>query len=193
MIIFGLGNPGLKYRSTRHNVGYIFLDQLVRASKKKYSRKRLYSIAISKVRGREVVLIKPKCWMNECGLTIAKILSAVNRDFLIVLDDINLPLGRMRLRSKGSDGGHLGLRSIISAVGKSDFPRLRIGIGQSSVDAAEYVLGRFNAHEKRVLKRTIKQGIRGIELLSADGFVKAQNHINSINIRDIDQIFSPKK
>jgi len=187
MIIFGLGNPGLKYRSTRHNAGYFFLDQLVRTSKKKYSRKRLYSIAVSKVKGREVLLIKPKCWMNECGITIAKILGAVNHDFLVVLDDINLPLGRMRLRSKGSDGGHLGLRSIISALGKNDFPRLRIGVGQPSVDAAKYVLGRFNTHEKVVLKKTIKQGIRGIELLSTSGFVKAQNHINSINISDIDQ------
>jgi len=185
MIIFGLGNPGLKYRSTRHNAGYIFLDQLVRASKKKYSRKRLYSIVVSKVKDREMLLIKPKCWMNECGITIAKILGAVNRDFLVVLDDINLPLGRMRLRSRGSDGGHLGLRSIISALGKSDFPRLRIGVGQPSVDAAVYVLRRFNAHEKRILKKVIEQGIRGIELLSADGFVKAQNHINSINIKDI--------
>jgi PTH1 family peptidyl-tRNA hydrolase len=182
MIIFGLGNPGLKYRLTRHNAGHIFVDQLARASKRKYSRKRNYSIASCTIRGKKVLLIKPRCWMNECGEAIARIRYTVNHDFLVVLDDINLPLGRMRLRSKGSDGGHLGLRSIINALHMDDFPRLRIGIGSPSVDSAEYVLEKFSADERKVLKKTVEQGIKGIKILVGEGFVKAQNYINSIHI-----------
>lgn len=182
MIIFGLGNPGLKYRLTRHNAGHIFVDKLARVSKRKYSRKRNYSVASCTIRGKKVLLIKPRCWMNECGVAIAGILYTVNHDFLVVLDDINLPLGRMRLRSKGSDGGHLGLRSIINALRMNDFPRLRIGIGSPSVDSADYVLERFSTNERKVLKKTMEHGIEGIRILAGEGFVKAQNYINSIHI-----------
>ena len=182
MTIFGLGNPGLKYRSTRHNAGFIFLDQLVRRSRKRYSRGRFYDRAFIRIRGEEIHCVKPKSWMNESGIAIAAILGSEDRDILIILDDINLPLGKMRLRPKGSDGGHLGLRSIIDALGTDDFPRLRIGIGQSSMDAAAYVLGRFSAAEKKVLKSVIDHGIKGIRMLVCDGFEKAQNYINSIKI-----------
>ncbi len=182
MIIFGLGNPGLKYRLTRHNAGHIFIDRFAKSRKKRYSRKDRYSIARCRLRGKEFLLIKPKCWMNECGFTIAMILSEVSREFLVVLDDIYLPLGRIRLRSKGSDGGHLGLRSIISALGRSDFPRLRIGIGSPEVDAVDYVLEKFNDDESRVLNEVLKHGIRGIGILAGEGFVKAQNYINSIRV-----------
>lgn len=120
--------------------------------------------------------------MNVSGSAIAAMLDSEDRDILIVLDDINLPLGRMRLRPRGSDGGHLGLRSIIGALGTDDFPRLRIGVGQPSVDAAEYVLGRFSVDEKKVLKTVIDHGIKGIRMLVRDGLEKAQNYINSIRV-----------
>jgi PTH1 family peptidyl-tRNA hydrolase len=96
MIIFGLGNPGLKYRRTRHNAGYIFLGDLARSARKRFTRKKGYSIAALKIRNTKVLLIKPYCWMNQCGLAISDILQQKEREFLVVLDDINLPLGRMR-------------------------------------------------------------------------------------------------
>ncbi len=190
MTIFGLGNPGLKYRSTRHNAGFLFLDQLVRRSRKRYSRGRFYDRASIRIHGAEMLCVKPRSWMNVSGSAIAAMLGSEDRDILIILDDINLPLGRMRLRPRGSDGGHLGLRSIIDALGTDDFPRLRIGVGQPSVDAAEYVLGRFSTAEKKVLKTVIDHGIKGIRMLVCDGLEKAQNYINSIRI---ESDFSAKK
>ena len=124
--------------------------------------------------------------MNQCGSKISAVLGEDKPKFIVVVDDINLTLGKLRLRSKGSDGGHLGLRSIIDELQTENFPRLRIGIGQPQIDAADYVLRRFNAAEKRILSKVMSKGVRGIRILVSEGFVKAQNYINSINIGDID-------
>lgn len=182
MIIFGLGNPGQKYRFTRHNAGYIFLDRLARSFRRRFSRKKHFRITTFKFRGKELTLIKPNCWMNQCGVKINAILGGEKSKFMVVVDDVNLPLGKLRLRSKGSDGGHLGLRSIINELQTKNFPRLRIGIGQPQIDTADYVLGRFNASEKRILTKVMSHGVRGIRILLTDGFTKAQNYINSIHI-----------
>jgi PTH1 family peptidyl-tRNA hydrolase len=185
MIIFGLGNPGPRYRFTRHNAGYLFVERFVRYHKKKFLRRKHYSISRFKTAGVEVGLIKPRCWMNQCGDTIEWILRGCNEDFLIVVDDVDLPVGRIRLRSKGSDGGHLGLRSVINALQTEKFPRLRIGVGRPSIDTADYVLNRFTAGERKILLEVIKGAIKGIRIMMSEGFVKAQNHINSIDISDI--------
>jgi len=186
MIIFGLGNPGVKYRRTRHNAGYLFLEQMARASKKRFVNKHKYRQAKLRIRNKSVCLIKPNCWMNQCGLVMHAILQSEKADFLVVLDDVNLPLGRIRLRRSGSDGGHLGLRSIIDCLQTDDFPRLRIGIGRSSIDTEDYVLEAFDTGEMEVLHKVLKHGIDGIRMLLVDGFVKAQNYINSINSGVID-------
>lgn len=186
MIVFGLGNPGLKYRSTRHNAGYIFLQQLARSYRKKFLRRKYYRITSLRIKGTEVILIKPNCWMNQCGRSICNILGEGEHEFMVAVDDINLPVGKLRLRGKGSDGGHLGLRSIINSLQTDHFLRLRIGIGQPQTDAADYVLSRFDAAERRTLTKVMSEGIRGIRILVSEGFGKAQNYINSINIGDID-------
>jgi PTH1 family peptidyl-tRNA hydrolase len=186
MIIFGLGNPGLKYRSTRHNAGYIFLEQIARRHRKRFSSKKYYEACIVNVEDTNLRLVKPKCWMNQCGYAIQDILEEFKCAFLVVVDDINLPLGRMRLRSKGSDGGHLGLRSIAFALHTENFPRLRIGIGQPQMDAADYVLDRFSTAERKTLSGVLNEASQGIHIMLRDGFVRAQDYINSINIKDID-------
>ena len=191
MIIFGLGNPGLRYRLTRHNAGRLFLEQLAGHYKKRFARKAGYTASTIRIEGNEVLLIKPICWMNHCGGPIRNVVRKYGRDFMVALDDIDLPIGRVRLRSKGSDGGHLGLRSVIGALATDEFPRLRIGIGQTQVDrtnidAADYVLERFTGSELMVLRRVMKEAINGIQLMVTEGFAKAQNHINAINIKDID-------
>ena len=186
MIIFGLGNPGLKYRKTRHNAGYLFLEEIARASKKRFNNRKQYRQANLRIRNKRVKLIKPNCWMNQCGVVIRDVLGGERPGFLVVLDDVNLPLGRMRLRSDGSDGGHLGLRSVIESLQTCDFARLRLGIGKSSVDTEGYVLENFSAGEMRILSKVLKHGVHGIRILFNEGFVKAQNYINSINIGDID-------
>jgi PTH1 family peptidyl-tRNA hydrolase len=182
MNIFGLGNPGFKYRSTRHNAGYMFCDTMAKMCHTRYRVRRGYKVAAVKINGRSVNLIKPICWMNQSGIAIAGILQNLDRDFIIVLDDFNLPLGIIRLRRKGSDGGHLGLRSIITTLGRSDFPRLRIGIGCPDNDVMTYVLTPFKRHEKSLLNTVIKEGVRGIEIMLRQGFVKAQNYINAIDL-----------
>jgi len=182
MIIFGLGNSGLRYRYTRHNAGHLFVERLARHYKKRFSRKQHFTKSIVTIGTTETILIKPKCWMIQCGSMIKRILGGHDKDFMVVLDDINLPLGRMRLRSKGSDGGHLGLRSVIDALQTVNFARLRIGIGQPEIEAEDYVLSRFSAAERRVLLKVVDEGIKGIQIMVGKGFVRAQNHINSINI-----------
>jgi len=182
MIIFGLGNPGSEYRSTRHNAGHILLDYMAKQQKKRFSTRKGYKINQVKLRGEKIRLIKPFCWMNQSGVAIAQILKTYQDKFLVIVDDINLPLGRMRLRAKGSDGGHLGLRSIINSLNSDDFPRLRIGIGQPFCDAALYVLARFDKDEQAVLKSIIEHAVKGMGIMIKEGFEKAQNYINAIDL-----------
>lgn len=186
MIIFGLGNPGPRYRFTRHNAGYLFVERFVSYHKKKFLRRKDYSISRFKTAGVEVNLVKPRCWMNQCGDVIEWILRGYDDDFLIVVDDVDLPVGRVRLRSKGGDGGHLGLRSVINALQTEKFPRLRIGVGRPRIDTADYVLSRFTTGERKVLLEVVKESIKGIRIMVSEGFAKAQNHINAINLQEID-------
>jgi PTH1 family peptidyl-tRNA hydrolase len=185
MNIFGLGNPGLRYRSTRHNAGYMFCDKMVKMCHARYSVRQGYKFATIKISRKAINLIKPLCWMNQSGIAIAEFLKDFDGNFIIALDDFNLPLGTIRLRSKGSDGGHLGLRSIITSLGRSDFPRLRIGIGCPQDDAMTYVLTTFKRREKKILKTVLEEGIEGIKIMVRQGFIKAQNYINSINFSEI--------
>jgi len=184
VIIFGLGNPGFKYRWTRHNVGFIFLDHLAKKYKKRFHSFPDYSESLIAIGDKEIKLIKPLLYMNRSGAVVAKILSAVPEEFMVILDDINLPLGKLRFRVKGSDGGHLGLRSIIEALNTENFPRLRIGIGNEEsfsrrIDATEFVLSPFMSDEKEILKKAIERGIDGLEIFITQGEEKAQNFINS--------------
>lgn len=185
MIIIGLGNPGLKYRNTRHNVGQIFIDRLAKKYGGRFKIKRGYRIAQTGKLKPTVKMAKPICYMNTSGPAVAGLLDREGRDdFMIVLDDINLPLGRIRLRERGSDGGHRGLRSIISTLKSDDFIRLRIGIGQPVSDAAEYVLASFKREEKELLKRVIEHGLKSVELLVTQGFEAAQNFINAVDLTE---------
>lgn len=188
MIIFGLGNPGLKYRATRHNVGFIFLDRFAKQYKKRFRSQRGYRIAKIEINDKKTRLIKPQCWMNLSGIAVSKILQERTEVFLVVVDDVNLPLGRARLRSRGSDGGHLGLRSIIDELSTENFWRLRIGIGQPHGDYARYVLNSFKRDEKKILHAVIEEAIKGVVLFLRNNFTNAQNYINSININDIDLV-----
>lgn len=192
MFIFGLGNPGTKYRSTRHNVGYLFCERFARKHKKRFRTKQGYRAATVYVQRVAVQLIKPQVWMNQSGTAIASLVFDCTEPFLVVLDDVNLPLGKMRLRSKGSDGGHLGLRSIGEHLETTHFPRLRIGIGRSDADVATYVLNAFSLHEKRLLNKIIDEGIKGIKIMISKDFVKAQNHINAVDLTTKSEALNPK-
>ncbi len=185
MIVIGLGNPGLKYRGTRHNVGQMLIDRLAKKFGGRFKLKRGYRIAQVRKPDPNLKLAKPICYMNTSGPAVAGLVEREDQDeFLIVLDDINLPLGRIRLRGRGSDGGHLGLRSIIATLQTEEIPRLRIGVGQPVRDAADYVLASFQRDEKKRLAEVLDQSIRGIEILVTKGFEAAQNFINAVDLSE---------
>lgn len=184
MILFGLGNPGRDYRGTRHNAGFLFLEQLAKYHKKRFTLKQGYRKARVFIARKEIVLIKPQCWMNQSGTIVVRVLREYDEDFMVIVDDINLPLGRIRLRPQGSDGGHKGLRSIIEKIGHTKFPRLRLGVGRPHEDVVAHVLTSFSREERGHLQKVIGQGIRGLEILIKENFVSAQNYINSIRLDD---------
>ncbi len=180
--IVGLGNPGSEYKGTRHNVGFEVVDELARrwrAALKKW--KATADLAI--VRDREAVLVEPRTYMNHSGQAVAAIMAfyrILPADVLIVVDEVQLPLGRLRFRPSGSAGGHNGLKSVIEHVG-SDFPRLRIGIerGDRQRDLADRVLSRFGADEREIIERSIQRAADGVETFIAEGIGPAMNRYNA--------------
>ncbi len=153
-IIVGLGNPGKKYLNTRHNIGFLVLDQLSQKIKTKFKRAFTLQASIAKanINNSPVLLIKPTTFMNNSG-SIIKVLSkkykATPADFLIVYDDVDLASGALRFKPKGSSGGHRGMQSIIDALSGSDIDRVKCGIGrpQTDIDTADYVLSEFAESE----------------------------------------------
>ncbi len=173
-LLVGLGNPGQKYQRTRHNVGFMVIDELVRHFRlRKYHERCLSHIYKVKVGGREIVLAKPQTFMNNSGRAVENLLEEFSLEpsqMLVIYDDLDLPLGSMRLRLKGGSGGHRGMESIISAVGTESFPRLRIGIGRpkSKGDVVDYVLSPFGKEEQELLSRVLDKAkrclLRALEL-----------------------------
>ena len=160
-LIIGLGNPGKKYDRTRHNVGFLVLDALYQ--KDWVKGKGPFQINKAPFRGGEVMLAKPTEFMNESGASVKALCEHFQvspSDCLVVVDDVNFPLGKIRFRTKGSAGGHHGLESIIRELGTSDFPRLRVGVAVgdlSGQDLTNYVLGRFSDEEWAELQPQIKR------------------------------------
>ncbi len=166
-IVIGLGNPGKKYTQTRHNVGFMVIDKCIKSYNVGFTKSYRDSV-ISKciVEGEEVLFVKPQLFMNLSGDPVKRIIEkySCNLDeILVILDDINLPLGKTRIREKGSSGGHNGLKSISSHLKTTCFPRLRIGIGNSyTEDTKDFVLSRFTKDEKDVIKGVLDKSCEAI-------------------------------
>ena len=163
--VFGLGNPGRQYHNHRHNVGYMVLDELARAWGYGFKRSfRLSAFVVQKSIGPdEAVLIKPRTYMNNSGRCVVKCLGYYKSslyDALIIYDDVDLPLGEVRFRKKGSSGGHRGMQSIMECLGTEEIDRLRVGVGKDpDRDTADYVLSDFHAREETELKEAISRAI----------------------------------
>ena len=173
-IVVGLGNPGSRYEKTRHNIGWLVLDRLAERTGSVGRAKSRDAAAC--VRGRldddEVVLVKPMTYMNLSGIAVRKVLARERVplvDLLVVVDDMALPFGRLRLRERGSAGGHNGLRSIIGEMGTEDFARLRVGIGAPSGDAIDHVLGDFAHAEQRHLDVVLDAAADAVEAWAPTG------------------------
>ncbi len=144
-LVVGLGNPGKKYKKNRHNVGFAFLDSYLKKLDLKFKRRTKYDFLISD----DVIFIKPKTYMNRSGNAVISVLTKYRIDeILIITDDIHLPLGEVRIKKKGGNGGHNGLKSIADALGSTEFGRIRIGVGSpEEKDLSNYVLADFSKKE----------------------------------------------
>lgn len=174
-LVVGLGNPGYEYRNTRHNVGWMVLDALAERLNVGFSRSRFRGdLAEVRLDGRRVLLLKPTTYMNLSGESVSSICRFFKiepREMLVVLDDLDLPLGKIRLRLKGGSAGHKGLISIEEHVGTSDFPRLRIGIGrpERKEDVVRYVLSPFEEDEVPKLRSAVGRAVECIERAINEG------------------------
>ncbi len=187
-LIFGLGNPGLEYAGTRHNFGFMCLDHLqgkiVPPSSFKYVYNYQAEIAGGRLAGAPVWLVKPQTFMNLSGRTTRAILvdhSVIDPQKIIVVhDDLDLPLGRIKLKIGGGSGGHNGLNSLIEGFGRADFLRLRLGISGvlRSTDTVDYVLSPFLESEKKVVFEVLEKSVEGLMLMLRSGVTAAMNQIN---------------
>jgi PTH1 family peptidyl-tRNA hydrolase len=180
-IVCGLGNPGMHYRKTRHNLGYMTLDALASRHSLKWKRATGPAMEASwRVAGRSVELVKPLLWMNDSGNALARRGTADGSSLLVVCDDLSLPLGALRFRTGGGSGGHKGLASVIEALGTERFPRLRLGIGAPppGTDWVDYVLSDFGAEERDTLGDTIERAADAIEVTLRSGLHAGMTSFN---------------
>ena len=185
-LIVGLGNPGSEYAGTRHNVGFLLIDKLAADAGTTAKRRECRSLVASGViEGRRSKLVKPQTFMNLSGEALACLiakheLAEVGPSLIIISDDLALPFGTIRLRARGSAGGHNGLKSIIAALGTNEFMRLRIGIQPDHPvsDAKKFVLDEFASAERRALKEILERGADAVRSVLRDGIAKAMSLYN---------------
>lgn len=187
-LVVGLGNPGDAYLKTRHNAGFMVVDEVAEAFSIPLVKRKFDTIfGRGSVDGVEVILIKPMAFMNLSGppvLKIANYFKILCEDMLVIHDDIDLVLGRLKINEKGGDGGHKGVRSLMDAFGGGDFMRLRIGVGrpEAGISAADYVLNGFSAKEKEVLDQIITKARDAVVTILCKGTKEGMNRFNNKRI-----------
>ena len=180
-LVAGLGNPGAEYSGTRHNIGFVVVDQLASQSGAAWEKSSKWEALTAKI--DDVLLVKPICFMNHSGHplhAITQFYKIAAEEMLIVFDDFALPLGRLRIRQEGGTGGHNGLESIIVQCGTDKIPRLRVGIGAAPQQgASDHVLGRFLEEERPLVKSTVDRAVEALKCAIDKGVVSAMNIFNS--------------
>lgn len=180
----GLGNPGQRYRRTRHNVGFMVVDVLAaRAGARKGREEAEAWVAEADVGGESVLLVKPLTFMNRSGVAVERLLSlrgGAPADLVVILDDLSLELGSLRIRERGSHGGHNGLRSLIDQLGTDELPRVRVGIRKvdSPEDMADYVLSDFPEEDVLVVQEVVGWAADAVQCLVREGAQEAMNRYN---------------
>lgn len=190
MLIVGLGNPGPEYAKTRHNVGFMVVERLAAQSGAAGTgpvRWRLRCralVADTSIQGQKAILARPQTYMNNSGEAVGPLLrwyGLIPAELLVICDDLDLSPGQIRIRKKGGDGGHRGLKSIIAALGTNEFARLRIGIGrpeEPAGDVIRWVLGRFNLQEAPVMEEVLARAVQAVRVILSEGIEKAMNQFN---------------
>ncbi|HKM35562.1 MAG TPA: aminoacyl-tRNA hydrolase [Lachnospiraceae bacterium] len=184
-LIVGLGNPGRDYANTRHNIGFDVIETLAEQENISISEKKKKAVVgRGYIDGQKVILAKPQTYMNLSGESVRELLDYYKlderMDLIVVSDDISLELGQIRLRKKGSAGGHNGLKNIISYLGHDEFERIKMGVGEKAkgYDLADYVLGHFTGAERKIMDDAAKQAADAIRMILSDGIEPAMNHFN---------------
>ena len=184
-IIVGLGNPGLKYEGTRHNVGFDVIDKIA----EEYhiavdTRKHRALIGRGVMDGFRVILAKPQTFMNLSGESIRELVDYYKvdeeTDLIVIYDDISLDVGQLRIRKKGSAGGHNGIKNIIAHLGTQEFPRIKVGVGDKpkKMDLADYVLSRFSREDRAVMEDAFREAAGAVEMMITQGADAAMNQFN---------------
>ena len=184
-VIAGLGNPDKKYEKTRHNVGFDVIDAMAKKYNVELTEKKHKAICGSGyIAGQKVLLVKPQTYMNLSGESIQAVLNFykldADSDLLVIYDDISLAPGRIRVRAKGSAGGHNGIKNIIAMTGTQGFARIKIGVGEKPEgwDLADYVLGRFPKEERALVEDAFADAIEATEMILMDDLPGAMNKFN---------------
>lgn len=182
-VVVGLGNPGLRYAGTRHNIGFMVAERLAGGRGAQWVVQDESQVALIALAGREVLLVKPQTYMNLSGAAVAALqarLGFAPQEFLVVLDDFLLDFGRVRLRRGGSDGGHHGLASVLEHLGTQEVPRLRLGIGPlpPEADPIDYVLSPFGPDEE--VEGLVERGCQVVEGCAGEGIEAAMNQFNGL-------------
>jgi len=181
-IIVGLGNPGPQYRDSRHNIGFMVVDHLAReigGSTLIWSMDPKHNALIAKT--ADILLVKPQTFMNSSGESVSALVSYYKlkpESVWVVHDDIDLPLGKIRIRQKGGSAGHNGVESIMKLLGSDAFVRFRLGVGRGKESVIQFVLSRFNRHEAGSLKHLVKHGTDAVQMAILEGLDRAMNRYN---------------
>ncbi len=184
ILIVGLGNPGSQYEKTRHNIGFRVIDKLSELHNIPLNQKKHKAILGSGyIEGQKVILAQPQTYMNNSGESVREIADFFKidpEDVLVIFDDISLAVGQLRLRKKGSAGGHNGIKSIISHLNSQDFPRVKVGVGEKPAgwDLADHVLAPFPKNEAEQVENAIKDAAAAVKMILTDSMESAMNVYN---------------
>lgn len=184
-IVVGLGNPGSEYSATRHNAGFMAVEELAkRWGAAVWKERHEAQVAEHRLENETILLVKPQTYMNLSGVAVgalARWYKVDTADIIVIYDDLDLPAGRLRLRSKGGSGGHRGIESLLVHLGKDEFARVRLGIGRPPAgwETANYVLSRFSAEEAPLAAKAIERAAEAAECIILKGLNKAMNLYNS--------------
>ena len=186
-LIVGLGNPGIEYAWTPHNLGFLVVDALAEEGGIRVTRPEAKSlVGLGRIAGQEVALAKPQTMMNLSGLAVRELLSRADcamSDLIVVCDDVALPWGTLRVRERGTAGGHNGLKSVIGAIGTTEFVRVRLGVkpDEQRGDLKEYVLRQIRRDEEDLVAEEIEQGAEAVKVILTEGTQAAMNRFNRRN------------
>ena len=191
--IVGLGNPGLKYENTRHNVGFLTIDKIAEENNIRVNKLKFKAlVGQGEISGQPVMLVKPQTFMNDSGRSVKDIFDFYKPDkdkLIVILDDIDIKFGTVRIKKKGSAGSHNGMKSIIYQLGFDDFTRIKIAVGQneSHINLANYVLSGFNKNDVKIVEKEILSAKDAVKEIIENNVDAAMNKFNSLNFLEDDE------